>query len=165
MGICYQVRYSSKDCDGVLKYDYVNIDLTMLKIGDGAYGMFLGTNVAGAVVSLAAFLLFACNDFCIFNEVPTMAELAAAATAPVVVYAQDAQRLISLTDAPFAGDGSEQCFIPDKEIGIELAEKGQAIPQEPEESGSRIPEEPESDICIPARKDTGQTFGGVSFGL
>jgi len=89
-----------KDCDGNLKYSYANVDFTPLTIGGGSYGMFLGTNVAGAMVSLVCWALFAKLDFCLFNEIPTLAEVNAAAAAKVKIYVADDQGAVSLIDAP-----------------------------------------------------------------
>jgi len=138
IGICYQIRYSSKDCDGNLKYDYVNIDLSMLRIGDGSYAMFLGANVAGAVLSLITWSLFAFNDFCLFNEVPTLAELKAAAAAGVMVYTEDAEGLLTLTDAPVV---EHQKIVP-------VAKPAAWFPEKREVNRT----DPEQGICVPVVK-------------
>jgi hypothetical protein len=47
LGICYQIRYSTKNSDGSLKYPHLLIDFSNLAIGSGSYGLLLGVNVLG----------------------------------------------------------------------------------------------------------------------
>ncbi|GMH66519.1 hypothetical protein TrST_g733 [Triparma strigata] len=68
VGICYQLRYSTKNADGSLKYDDMNIDFSPLTMGDGSYGRLLGVNVFGAGLSLFLWWAFAANEWCFFSD-------------------------------------------------------------------------------------------------
>ena len=64
-------RYSTKNSDGELEYDWMNIDFTPLTIGEGSYGMLLGVNVLGTVLSLMLWYVFAYNDWCFGSDANT----------------------------------------------------------------------------------------------
>jgi Na+/proline symporter len=68
IGVCYTLRYSVKNSEGVKPYDNMNIDFTPLTMGDGSYGMLLGVNVLGAFLSLFLWYVFAFNDWCFGHD-------------------------------------------------------------------------------------------------